>query len=178
MTTPRGVATDAAGNLYVADQGNNRIQKFQDPNSPCTGSGLQITNQGASPSTGTAGHSYTGSFTVSVQNCTGGDLSKVKLQGGSAGWLTVTSATATQGTTSISTKKKNTAQVVTANLGTLTNGGTASVTVNATGTVPNGAACGSNLPISGSWSATGLDASNNSISSGRSGVATISITCP
>jgi DNA-binding beta-propeller fold protein YncE len=25
---PLGVATDAAGNVYVADQGNHRIQKF------------------------------------------------------------------------------------------------------------------------------------------------------
>jgi hypothetical protein len=28
---PQGVGTDSAGNLYVADQGNNRVQKFADP---------------------------------------------------------------------------------------------------------------------------------------------------
>src|SRR6267142_1715309 len=26
--TPRGMATDAAGNVYVVDAGNNRVQKF------------------------------------------------------------------------------------------------------------------------------------------------------
>jgi DNA-binding beta-propeller fold protein YncE len=34
MNGPEGVATDAAGNLYVADFGNNRVQKFQDPFQP------------------------------------------------------------------------------------------------------------------------------------------------
>jgi DNA-binding beta-propeller fold protein YncE len=28
---PRGVATDAAGHVYVADHGNDRIQKFACP---------------------------------------------------------------------------------------------------------------------------------------------------
>jgi hypothetical protein len=34
MNRPFGVATDGAGNVYVADTGNNRIQKFQDPYQP------------------------------------------------------------------------------------------------------------------------------------------------
>jgi hypothetical protein len=31
MGSPRGVATDAAGNVYLADSSNHRIQKFADP---------------------------------------------------------------------------------------------------------------------------------------------------
>jgi DNA-binding beta-propeller fold protein YncE len=31
MSNPRGVATDASANVYLADQGNQRIQKFADP---------------------------------------------------------------------------------------------------------------------------------------------------
>ena len=34
MNTPAGVATDSAGDLYVADYENNRIQKFVDPPPP------------------------------------------------------------------------------------------------------------------------------------------------
>jgi tripartite motif-containing protein 71 len=45
MNTPGGsspggsVATDSAGNLYVADRNNNRIQKFVDPIAPPAGAG-------------------------------------------------------------------------------------------------------------------------------------------
>lgn len=34
MNTPAGVATDSAGDLYVADYENNRVQKFADPPPP------------------------------------------------------------------------------------------------------------------------------------------------
>ena len=38
LNLPPGVATDAAGNVYVADASNNRVQKFADP-SPSAGPG-------------------------------------------------------------------------------------------------------------------------------------------
>lgn len=34
MSSPRGVATDGAGNVYVAERDNDRIEKFQDPHQP------------------------------------------------------------------------------------------------------------------------------------------------
>ena len=30
FSSPRGVAVDSSGNIYVADTGNNRIQKFDE----------------------------------------------------------------------------------------------------------------------------------------------------
>jgi DNA-binding beta-propeller fold protein YncE len=40
FSNPAGVATDAAGNVYVADFGNHRIQKF-------TGTGVYLTQWGS-----------------------------------------------------------------------------------------------------------------------------------
>jgi hypothetical protein len=141
----------------------------------CTG--LPITNVVGSPATNST---YT--FTVSVTNCTGGDLHSMKLQGGTAGWLSGVSLTTTNPATGGVTINNNPAHVVTwSGSGSkpfnLANGSTASITVTVTGTVPKGAACGSTLPISGNWSATGLNASNNSVSSGPSTAATITVPC-
>jgi len=36
FSNPQGVATDSSGNVYVADSGNNRIQKFGDTTTTTT----------------------------------------------------------------------------------------------------------------------------------------------
>jgi hypothetical protein len=141
---------------------------------PC--SGLLIRNVGGTPATGTANSTYTGSFTVSVTNCTGGALTSMKLQGGTAGWLSGVSSITHNPATGTVLIKNNPAHVVTWKGFNLANLATASITVHVTGTVPKGA-CGSTLPISGNWTATGHNASNNSVNSGPSTAATISVTC-
>lgn len=51
------------------------------------GSGLLIDNQAPSQA-GTPGTSGNWSFTVTTQNCAGGDLRAMKFQDGTAGWMT------------------------------------------------------------------------------------------
>ena len=57
FTEPNGVATDAAGNVYVADSGNDRVQKFPPPahssrNGVARGGTAPSSPHVASPSTG------------------------------------------------------------------------------------------------------------------------------
>ena len=73
----------------------------QEGTAPC--SGLTIANQTPSQS-GTPGHSGSWSFTVSSQNCTGGDLHAMKIQGGTAGWLSVVSTARNPNTGTVTTK--------------------------------------------------------------------------
>src|SRR5262249_25640127 len=56
LNDPIGVFTDAAGDLYVADTGNNRIQEFADP--PAAGGGT--TGAGGTGGIGTGGAGGTG----------------------------------------------------------------------------------------------------------------------
>jgi hypothetical protein len=74
--------------------------------------------------------------------------------------------------------KKNQGQTLSWSGFSLANGAAASLTVTVSGTVSKGAACGSSLPISGSWSASGQTANKQSVSSGPSTQATITISCP
>src|SRR5579872_710915 len=57
FTTPYGVAVDASGNLYVADSGNNRIQKFNSGG----------TWQWSIPASGVTSGSGTGQFNFPTQ---------------------------------------------------------------------------------------------------------------
>ncbi|MGE5133843.1 MAG: hypothetical protein ACM32E_13135 [Gemmatimonadota bacterium] len=139
----------------------------------CPGSGLLIANQAPSQ-TGTPGTSGTWSFTVTAQNCTGGDLHAMKLQGSTAGWISDATATASPATGTVSIKGS---QTVTWTGFALPDRASASITVTVSGTVPKGTTCGSSLPISSSWSATGVDANNKDVNSKNSPAATIQITC-
>jgi YVTN family beta-propeller protein len=147
-------------------------------------SGLSIANDAGSQS-GSPGQPFTGSFTVAAQNCTGADLTNVKMQGGTAGWLAQASTSWTtdpiSGTVSASSTKKNT--TLTARFPTLADqasasgAGMASVTVMVRGTVPPHTACGSQLPISGSWSASAVAPDGTTIRSPYTPSATITVTC-
>lgn len=46
FTTPAGIAVDSLGNVFVADQGNNRIQKFDSNGSFLTKWGSKGSNDG------------------------------------------------------------------------------------------------------------------------------------
>ena len=118
--------------------------------------GLPIINQLAvsSDTTGTRGDEGTWSFTVSVKNCTGGPLTGLKMQGGAAGWLTSAEVSATPNGLWVTTSTKRHNTTITGSLASFPDGSTATITVTVSGTVSRHAACGSPVPISGSWSAS------------------------
>lgn len=144
--------------------------------STCDGTGLFIGNVAASgngaPSPGETG---SWSFTIQVQNCTGVDLTSLKVQGGTVGWATSATATVSQGSSAFKGTKKNPDQVLVWTAGALANNASATVTVTITGTVPKGS-CGA-LPISGSWSATGSDANGTAYPSTYTDSSTITVVC-
>jgi hypothetical protein len=104
----------------------------------------------------------------------------MKVQGGTTSWesgATATTDPTNTGTLSWSGTKKNPDQVLTWTFDSLSKGASASVTVTVTGTAPSGTTCGSALPISGTWSASGLGLDGNTVHSSYTGSATIAVTC-
>jgi hypothetical protein len=116
-------------------------------------------------------------YTITVMNCTGNDLTGVKIQGGSNGWSTQTAQSATGGTETffgVSTKNKNT---VTTWTGDIAFGDTVTITVTLDGCAP-GKCPGSNgnvLNLNGGWSIK--DANGNLLASYTEPI-TITETCP
>ncbi len=56
LSSPGGIAVDASGNLYVADDGNNRVLEYNSPAHRPTPPPIRVFGQGGSFSTGTANH--------------------------------------------------------------------------------------------------------------------------
>jgi hypothetical protein len=94
----------------------------------CTG--LALAND-AGTQTGTPNQSGSWSFTLTLHNCTGGDLHALNLQGGTAGWLSSATATTTPPTGTVTAKpnKNNTNQVESWSFASLPDGSFASITV-------------------------------------------------
>jgi YVTN family beta-propeller protein len=138
---------------------------------PC--SGFKIANQAAAQ-TGRPGKPGSWTFTVSAGNCTGAAVHSVKLQGGTVGWVTSATATTSPAGAGTVSMKGNT---ISWSGFSLANNATASITVTVTGNVPKGTACGSALPITGTWSASALNSNNTPVSTGASNPSTIQMTC-
>ena len=71
LNSPRGIAADTDGRLYVADTGNNRLLVFSDPNSPATpatGSQATLTVGGFNAPDGVFVNSTTGQIWVADFN--------------------------------------------------------------------------------------------------------------
>jgi len=76
FSIPIGVATDAAGDVYVADHNNHRIQKFTGTGTYLTqwgsfGSGIGQFNRPFGVATDDAGHVYVADFNQTIQKFTG-----------------------------------------------------------------------------------------------------------
>jgi hypothetical protein len=167
-----GVAT-GGHTVIVAAGGANDSETFT---VGCSG-GLMLAND-AGTQTGSPGRPGSWTFTVTAQNCTGAGLSGLKMQGGTGGWLSTdgwrTDPT-TLTVTSSAKGKKNT--VLTGTLAELADQETARITVDVSGTVGKKAVCGSQLEISGSWSASALAVDGSTVRSPAAPPATIYIDC-
>ena len=89
-------------------------------------------------------------FRITVQNCTGMDLSAVKVQGGANGWAGVTGISATAGSFTVSTKQKNSVITWTVDV---PNAATVYIEVTVNGNIPPTTPAGQIRFLSGPWSA-------------------------
>jgi hypothetical protein len=144
----------------------------------CTG-GLTLTNalDPGSATTGKPGDPGTWTFDVTAQNCTGAPLSNLKLQGGTGGWLTVNSATGDPSGMTVTKNPKNNNTTITGSLDSFADQESATIAVTVSGTISNHAACGSQVPISGSWSASTLADDGSTVKSPYTDPVTITVTC-
>jgi hypothetical protein len=177
---PASLSCASAGNRtavgqYTDSSGSTQGLLLTQTTPTCSGSGLTIAKKAPSqtghPARPGVGPSQSPRRTAPAAICTP-RRSRAAPPGG---YRTPLQPQPGHGTVSI--KPGNGSQTVTWTGFTLASGASASITVTVSGTVPKRATCGSSLPISGSWSATGLDASNTEVSSGHSTPGTIQVTC-
>jgi hypothetical protein len=125
----------------------------------CTGFHLS-TDRVDGPGTIEPGASGSWTFRVRARNCTGQNLSNVKIQGGTNGWANFDEYTKSAGEVSVKYNKRNEVLTWTVSIPD-TNDATLDITM--TGTIPHGAACSTdpNEPepdsirnLSGTWSAS------------------------
>jgi hypothetical protein len=124
--------------------------------SSCSGVNVGAT-LAAGNGTPNPGDSGPWTFRISVENCTGVDLTDVKVQGGTSGWTTYGGFSVPDGTVTLKSMPKKT-QVLTW-IVDIANGQTKTIDVTVNGTVPCSAQDGQILFISGPWSAVFDDGS-------------------
>lgn len=113
-------------------------------------------------------------FRISVQNCTGVDLTDVKVQGGSNGWAPITNIVVSSGDFTRRTNNRNEVITWTVNVA---DGTTVTIDVTVNGTIPANAADGQIRYISGAWSAV-YDAGSGPQKSDYSGRVFLTVTVP
>lgn len=113
-------------------------------------------------------------FRISVTNCTGVNLTGVKVQGGSNGWAPATGWTPSTG--SVSVRQNNRNQVLTWTVD-IADGATVTLDVTVDGTIPVSAPDGQIRYLSGAWSAV-YDAGSGPQKSAYSGRVFITVTVP
>lgn len=113
-------------------------------------------------------------FRITLENCTGIDLTGIKAQGGSNGWAPMTSYLQSKGGVSLRYNNRN--QVLTWNLD-MPNGTTETILVTVNGKIPASASCDSIRYLSGPWSAV-YDAGGGPQKSAYTGRVSVQVTCP
>ena len=110
-------------------------------------------------------------YIMKVQNCTATDLTNVKIQGGTAGWLNQGSTTATSDVAPQPTITNNRRNSVITWIGNIPQGTEVNISVHVCGTVAR--TDGTTEFLSGAWSATGTDPDGNRVTTGYTGQVTI-----
>lgn len=113
-------------------------------------------------------------FRITLENCTGVNLSGIKAQGGTNGWAPMTGAVPSTGSVAIRNNNKN--QVLTWNL-SMASGATATLLVTVNGKIPATAVCDSIRYLSGPWSAV-YDTGGGAQKSDYTGRVSVQVTCP
>jgi hypothetical protein len=136
------------------------------------------------PSVSGAGNPCPGShhcwdYSFTVQNCTGGPLTNVKIQGGTAAWLErdtqAVTITPNAGWTITSKNTGRNNKVWTISGGSIADGASVVVTVHVCGTVSNN--CDEVEYLSGAWSATGTASDNSKVSTTHTSQASFFVDC-
>jgi len=113
-------------------------------------------------------------FRITLENCTGVNLTGIKAQGGSNGWAPMTAYLQSKGSVGVRLNQKN--QVLTWNLNML-NGTTETILVTVNGNIPASAVCDSIRYLSGPWSAV-YNAGSGPQKSAYTGRVSVQVTCP
>lgn len=113
-------------------------------------------------------------FRITLENCTGVDLTGIKAQGGSNGWAPMTSNVPSTGGVQVRLNNKN--QVLTWTLD-MADGATETILVNVDGKIPAKTACDSIRYLSGPWSAV-YDVGTGAQKSEYTGRVSVQVTCP
>lgn len=125
----------------------------------CTGFHLSTDRVGG-PGAIEPGASGNWTFRVRAKNCTGQNLSNVKIQGGTNGWANFEGFTESAGEVSVKVNKRNEVLTWTVSIPDLDD---ATLDIAMTGTIPQGSACSTDLDepeadsirnLSGTWSAS------------------------
>jgi hypothetical protein len=173
---------------YVTGGGQHKVDTHSSPAvdltatsscSPGVNVGATLASGNGTPNPGDSGP---WTFAISVENCTGVDLTGVKVQGGTSGWTTYVGFLVPDGDVTVKSTSKNT-KVLTW-IVDIAKGQTKTIEVIVNGTVPCSAPDGEIRFISGPWSAVFDDGSGpqKSAYSGRVSLtvdgSTINPSCP
>jgi len=117
----------------------------------CSDGTVHLTASSATASgTPTVGSTLNYSYTMTVRNCTGSNLTGVKVQGGTSGWTTFDGFHKDDGDVSLSTKNKTTVVTWTVDLDDQE---TRAIEIDLKGAIKNATPIGTVLYLSGPWSA-------------------------
>jgi len=166
---------------YPASGGGHGFAQVSSPgedlviNSSCEGV-VTIASDLASGN-GTPPPGFTGDweFRIKVKACK--DVTNVSAQGGTSGWTSFVSATSSTGSAEVRKQNKKTS-VLLWTIGDMSAGDEATLLVKVSGTVKPGTPDGTELFLSGAWSAKYTDSDNNVQKSDYTGRVSVTVTNP